>query len=248
MTEQVETLRNVVTAAMAGGVHSEEELRTSIAMFRSMTMFDGVSDEESELLFKQLTKSLLIELDLGVAVTSSDFEPWLESTKASIDWRRWKTYKQWLLQSGRPPRVVERLDELTDAVLELAGSPRTEGTWGRRGLVIGDVQSGKTGTYLGLFNKAVDAGYRLIIVLAGSTESLRQQTQARVDEGLIGRDSRGVPKELRCPPGEPAGYGPGGGASCVCSTPSDLEDQIVRELRDHLEESRRAGYVLIRAA
>ncbi|GAA4717349.1 hypothetical protein GCM10025782_13050 [Pedococcus ginsenosidimutans] len=195
MTEQVETLRNVVTAAMAGGVHSEEELRSSIAMFRSMAMFDGVSDEESELLFKQLTKSLLIELDLGVAVTSSDFEPWLDSTKASIDWRRWKTYKQWLLQSGRPPRVVERLDELTDAVLELAGSPTTEGTWARRGLVIGDVQSGKTGTYLGLFNKAVDAGYRLIIVLAGSTESLRQQTQTRVDEGLIGRDSRGVPKD-----------------------------------------------------
>ena len=74
---------------------------------------------------------------------------------------------------------------------------------------------------------------------------------------LVGRDcehplcvqiSRGVPKELRCPPGEPAGSGPGGGASCGCSTPSDLEDQIVRELRDHLEESRRAGYVLIRAA
>ena len=90
---------------------------------------------------------------------------------------------------------MERLDELTDAILELAGSPATDGTWARRGLVIGDVQSGKTGTYLGLFNKAVDAGYRLIIVLAGSTESLRQQTQARVDEGLIGRDSRGVPKD-----------------------------------------------------
>ena len=81
MSDQVETLRNVVTAAMAGGVHSEDELRTTIAMFRGMTMFAAVSDEDAELLFKQLTQSLLIELDLGVAVTSSDFEPWLEGTQ-----------------------------------------------------------------------------------------------------------------------------------------------------------------------
>ena len=51
------------------------------------------------------------------------------------------------------------------------------------------MQSGKTGTYLGLFNKAADAGYRLFILLAGNTEVLRQQTQARVDEAFIGRDS-----------------------------------------------------------
>lgn len=195
MTDQITTLRAVVTAAMADGVHTEDELRQTIAQFRVMDMFGDVSDSEAETLFKSLTQSLLIELDLGVAVTSAEFEPWLETAKPSIDWRRWRTYKQWMLKDGRPPKVVERLDELTDSILELAGSPTTDGTWARRGLVIGDVQSGKTGTYLGLFNKAVDAGYRLIIVLAGSTESLRQQTQARVDEGLIGRDSRGVPKD-----------------------------------------------------
>lgn len=193
MGEQVEELKNVVTAAMSGKVHTEDELKGRISAFRSI--YTDVSDEEAEVLFKQLTKSLLIEMDLGVVVTSSDFEPWLESSRHTIEWRRWRTYKQGLLKDGRPPRVVERLDELTDTILELAGSPTTVGTWGRRGLVIGDVQSGKTGTYLGLFNKAVDAGYRLIIVLAGSTESLRQQTQARVDEGLIGRDSRGVRKD-----------------------------------------------------
>ena len=64
-----------------------------------------------------------------------------------------------------------------------------DGSWARRGLVLGDVQSGKTGTYLGLFNKAADVGYRLVILLAGNTEALRQQTQARVDEAFIGRDS-----------------------------------------------------------
>jgi hypothetical protein len=94
-----------------------------------------------------------------------------------------------LIQQGRAPKVVDKLDELTDKILDLAGDPTKEGGWARRGLVLGDVQSGKTGTYLGLFNKAADAGYRLFILLAGNTEVLRQQTQARIDESFIGRDS-----------------------------------------------------------
>ena len=55
-----------------------------------------------------------------------------------------------------------------------------------RGLVIGDVQSGKTATYSGLICKAVDAGYKVVILLAGITENLRQQTQERIDEGIVG--------------------------------------------------------------
>lgn len=55
-----------------------------------------------------------------------------------------------------------------------------------RGLVIGDVQSGKTATYSGLICKAVDAGYKVVILLAGITENLRQQTQERIDQGIVG--------------------------------------------------------------
>lgn len=109
--------------------------------------------------------------------------------KRDIEWGRWLAYKQMLLQQGRAPNVIDKTDELTDIVLDLAGDPSKAGSWARRGLVLGDVQSGKTGTYLGLFNKAADAGYRLFILLAGNTEVLRQQTQARLDEAFIGRDS-----------------------------------------------------------
>lgn len=56
----------------------------------------------------------------------------------------------------------------------------------RRGLVIGDVQSGKTATYGGLICKAADAGYKVVILLTGTTESLRKQTQERMEEGIIG--------------------------------------------------------------
>ena len=38
--------------------------------------------------------------------------------------------------------------------------------------------------------KAADAGYKLLIVLAGVHNSLRSQTQLRVDQGLIGYDTQ----------------------------------------------------------
>ena len=54
---------------------------------------------------------------------------------------------------------------------------------------MGNVQSGKTQNYLGLINKAMDAGYKIIILLGGHMNDLRKQTQERVDEGVIGRES-----------------------------------------------------------
>jgi hypothetical protein len=56
-------------------------------------------------------------------------------------------------------------------------------------MVVGHVQSGKTANYAGLICKAADAGYRLIIVIAGIHNNLRNQTQERIDEGFIGRDT-----------------------------------------------------------
>ena len=56
-------------------------------------------------------------------------------------------------------------------------------------MVVGHVQSGKTANYTGLICKAADAGYKLIIVIAGIHNSLRNQTQQRIDEGFVGRDS-----------------------------------------------------------
>lgn len=58
--------------------------------------------------------------------------------------------------------------------------------------------------------------------------------------------SRGLPPELRCGPSESDGFGRGGGG--CCRVPADLDALIARELRDHLEESRRRGFVLVRSA
>ena len=55
-------------------------------------------------------------------------------------------------------------------------------------MVVGNVQSGKTSNYIGLITKAADAGYKVIIIIAGMLEELRKQTQIRVEESFIGKD------------------------------------------------------------
>jgi len=74
-------------------------------------------------------------------------------------------------------------------ILDLLGNPEEADTWKRRGLVMGDVQSGKTATYSALICKAADAGYGFIVLLTGTIENLRRQTQERLDAGFVGFDS-----------------------------------------------------------
>jgi len=88
--------------------------------------------------------------------------------------------------------LLASLDESTDAVMELLEAPERPGPWDRRGLVLGHVQSGKTANYAGLLCKAADAGYRLLIVLAGMHNVLRLQTQLRLDRDFLGYKSTSV--------------------------------------------------------
>ena len=194
LSAQLRNLESIVTSLLGNANHTEEELRDQVAKYRPIAA-PQASDVDCDALVRRLIARLSIDVERGVAVFAEDYEPWLIDKRRDITWTRWLTYKQFLINSKWPPPVVEKVDELTDQILDFAGDPTVVGTWARRGLVLGDVQSGKTASYLALFNKAADAGYRLIIVLAGHTEYLRQQTQHRVDEGFIGRDtSRSTPR------------------------------------------------------
>lgn len=120
----------------------------------------------------------------------SGHEPWLNADRKR-DWRYWQRYREWL--EGRLSwKAVEALDQSTDAVLGLLEDPVRDGPWDRRGLVVGHVQSGKTGNYTGLVCKAADAGYKIVIVLAGLHNNLRSQTQMRLEEGFLGYETSAV--------------------------------------------------------
>ncbi len=116
---------------------------------------------------------------------------WLYERKPKIDWSHWNRYRQYMLdEEGMPDPVVAKVNAVTDQTLGLLEDPTRKGMWTVRGLVVGSVQSGKTANYCGLINKAVDAGYKLIVVVAGVHDNLRTQTQGRIDQGVAGKDTR----------------------------------------------------------
>jgi hypothetical protein len=112
---------------------------------------------------------------------------WLNAARKK-DWYYWRRYRDYL-ESKLSDTVVDGLDESTSDILSLLEDPLRTEAWDRRGLVVGHVQSGKTSNYTGLINKAADAGYKIIIVLAGLHNNLRSQTQIRLEEGFLGYET-----------------------------------------------------------
>lgn len=190
MTDNYKQLSDTVRATLAYESEvTQETIRERIQELRKVKLF-YVSDEEADKLAKEIETSRSIKMELGSVIKGKrKFTEWLDSEKANIDPYYWDRYKQLLNQKDFPWQVITRLDEVTDRILGLLENPKKEGTWDRRGMVVGHVQSGKTANYTGLICKAADAGYSLIVVIAGIHNSLRNQTQVRVDEGFVGRDS-----------------------------------------------------------
>lgn len=124
---------------------------------------------------------------------------WLTAARKQ-DWRYWQRYREWL-ERKLSIRAVEALDASTDGVLSLLEDPKRDGPWDRRGLVVGHVQSGKTSHYSGIICKAADAGYKIIIILAGLHNNLRSQTQIRLDEAFLGYKTTAFDGEALVPIG-----------------------------------------------
>ncbi len=151
-----------------------------------------VRAEEVEYVVRKLETRFDICMSLGTMFSSQDYRPWLDSVQGDVAWYYWRRYQRMLRQERFPPQVVSSLHNITNQILDHLENPQKAGTWARKGMVVGYVQSGKTANYTGLVCKAADAGYRVIIILAGMLNALRNQTQERVDAGFLGVDSSRV--------------------------------------------------------
>ncbi|MDQ0148670.1 Z1 domain-containing protein [Eubacterium multiforme] len=100
----------------------------------------------------------------------------------------WNRYEKYLLENKGWPRssIDKSINNTTNKVMNAIADPNKKMAIERKGMVIGYVQSGKTAHYIGVINKAIDAGYKIIIVLAGMHNNLRAQTQSRIDEEVLG--------------------------------------------------------------
>lgn len=165
---------------------TEETIQSVIDRLSVMNIVPGEEINKDDLF-----EVLMSDLSIGkgsISLLSDDIEPWLNEEKVNINFELWNRYKLHL-QKKDPSFPVNELDDFTDKILDKCVNPKQKGSWDRRGMVVGHVQSGKTSNYVGLINKATDAGYKVIIVIAGTISSLRRQTQERIDDGYIGRNS-----------------------------------------------------------
>lgn len=170
----------------------KEQYETYFDLFKFLPEWSDITlDREATVnkLTDQYCMTLNVIKETGFAYSDEETKPWLNSVESEIGWFYWKRYKNFLLRDKKwSGAAVRSIEKDTEAILDLMANPQQESGFERRGLVVASVQSGKTANYTGLICRAADVGYRIIIVMAGVYNDLRNQTQARLEEGFTGFD------------------------------------------------------------
>ncbi|GGL71477.1 hypothetical protein GCM10010129_13900 [Streptomyces fumigatiscleroticus] len=125
----------------------------------------------------------------GATVITREFTPWYTPERAAARSFYWASYERKLREKGWSDSAIASLDEASRSVVERLTDPEQPTARQAKGLVVGYVQSGKTANFTGVAAKAIDVGYRLLIVLGGTLNLLRAQTQRRLDMELIGQEN-----------------------------------------------------------
>lgn len=156
-------------------------------MLRIMGINISIDDPE----INKMIKEAVVQVEEKPVIFEKGYTPWLDSARKDIEWKFYGRYENYLVKKKRWNwGTVQGINKSTDIILDHMKNPRSENFFGIKGLVMGDIQSGKTANYTGLINKSLDAGYKLIIVLAGLTKDLRSQTQKRLDKEVLGYETR----------------------------------------------------------
>lgn len=186
-------LYNAIETIKCSGVNISLEQLDSFIISQLMFIND-VTNEERRAIRLYLESHLFVKHDHnGYIIADNDdtgvFSDWYTNSDHRNE-HFWKLYKQYLInEESLDFTSLNKLGEVTlPRLMNCLNNPKQQLSHPRvrYGMVIGDVQSGKTSTYAGLICKAADAGMKVVILLAGQTESLRQQTQERMEESIVG--------------------------------------------------------------
>ena len=179
-------LKKIYTQSIDKGKTSEEAfllVKLNAENVKNMCLNFDVDElvKEIEKEIKAIEKPLIIR--------ECEIKPWLNEYKSKINWNHYKRFREYMIKKGFPINMMDSTDEITDEIIDMMGNPEIHEKFDVRGMVVGYVQSGKTNNYITLINKAIDCGYKLIIILAGMYNDLRSQTQCRIDEQILGLET-----------------------------------------------------------
>lgn len=191
------TLKDMVVMFISNEEELEEKvIDNKLKEVSGLPTFSSLNATEINEVSATIKSEFSIRLDKGVLIEEKGHERWFLAKKPELEMRYWERYKKYLLSDKNfSTKVVNTMDDVLDTLTDLLGDPTREIAYKRRGLIIGDVQSGKTANYTGLICKAADSGYKVVVLLTGMIERLRKQTQQRIDEGFVGADSDAMMKQ-----------------------------------------------------
>lgn len=169
-----------------------DDIRSSVIQITCLNPgIDGIADrtinDYYEIAVKEYKSVNPVDIDPSTSLTKKGFHTWLtEERKKLIPKNYIDRYLKYLRKEGRSENVIVELTRSSEAILGKLGDPQSSAGFYIKGLVVGSVQSGKTGNFNAVINRAVDAGYNLVIILSGIMEDLRSQTQLRLEMDVIG--------------------------------------------------------------
>lgn len=149
-----------------------------------------LEDDDWDRMKRELETHFDVKMEAGILIQGVEQQDRDNTWWTGVEKQRnkkyyWERYKNHI-SSFLPTDVVRAIDIDTDIVMNNIENP-TVTDFSRYGMVVGHVQSGKTGNYSGLVCKAADAGYKFIVVIAGGMNNLRNQTQERLNEAFVGQ-------------------------------------------------------------
>jgi hypothetical protein len=156
----------------------------------SANLLTNLSDDDWERIQRELETHFDVKMQNGILIQGTEQQErdstwWTSIEKQNGENYYWNRFFNELTNT-LPPEVVKTIDVDTDLVMNNIENPKTL-SFSRYGMVVGHVQSGKTGNYSALVCKAADAGYKFIVIIAGGINNLRNQTQKRLNESFIGQ-------------------------------------------------------------
>ncbi len=167
------------------------KISTQIRSIAVILNYPEVDDETLFSYFEVAKKEYLsvnpVDIETSNVLTKDSKPTWLtEKRESEIKWHYTQRYLQAIEESGRSDTVIKDTKNSSLGIMGKLGDPKSTDEFYVRGLVVGEVQSGKTANFNGVLNRAIDCGYKLIIVLSGIMEDLRIQTQQRIESDVIG--------------------------------------------------------------
>ncbi|WP_455423305.1 hypothetical protein, partial [Candidatus Venteria ishoeyi] len=144
----LERIEDSAATLLGGGTPPDKGIIIStvqiLANSQMQQIDKAISEQDILNIIRRLENRFDITMKIGNLLSAEGYTPWLDERRQDIDWYYWARYKRLLPEKKFSREVISVLDINTNKILDHIEYPKKEGSWKRKGLCVGHVQSGKT--------------------------------------------------------------------------------------------------------